>query len=373
MSRKNAAEEQGVVFVWGDDDGLFAADELAPAAPTTLLPPEETVEVPFTPPHSAPSIYRTPVETIEEDAEPEYTRTSEEEERRSRSWPRHGEQRSRWGRSARTSTDSSDEGESEYTRTSEIEEAKARARARRREQRAARFERQERQAQEAAAEAAQSENTLFSTDEGTLLSVAPPTEETPYRRVSLEKEAADSAASFETDEDGYLKKRQPSRKKPERSLMTQAVDYLSRREYARKELKKKLMFGVNSEEREAKSAEVDEVLDKLESLGYLSDARFAQAKVRFRASQMGNAKIRRELRQLGVAEEDIATAFEEIAEPEEVRAYRVWARRFSELPTDRKERERQIRYLLYRGFSMSAVERVIRGRVEPPEDQGIWD
>lgn len=75
-----------------------------------------------------------------------------------------------------------------------------------------------------------------------------------------------------------------------------------------------------------------------------------------------------ELRQSGVASEHVDAAIEEIEEPEEIRAYRLWVRRFGELPADRKERDRQIRFLMYRGFSMGAISRVLKGAVEPPDD-----
>ena len=114
--------------------------------------------------------------------------------------------------------------------------------------------------------------------------------------------------------------------------------------------------------------EVGRVLDRLEGAGYLSDARFAESRARSRARVMGDARIRRELRQCGVAGEHVDAAMDEIEEPEEVRAYRLWARRFGELPADRKERDRQIRFLMYRGFGMSAISRVLKGAVEPPDD-----
>ena len=77
---------------------------------------------------------------------------------------------------------------------------------------------------------------------------------------------------------------------------------------------------------------------------------------------MGDARIRRELRQCGVAGEHVDAAMDEIEEPEEVRAYRLWARRFGELPADRKERDRQIRFMMYRGFGMERHQQGAQGR-----------
>lgn len=149
------------------------------------------------------------------------------------------------------------------------------------------------------------------------------------------------------------------------SVFARAADALSRRDYSKKELTQKLRRGLKEDEN---PAEVEKAVKRLEDLGYLSDARFAENRARVRASSLGNARIRRELRQSGVADDNVTAAMESIAESEEIRAYRVWARRYKELPADRKERDRQIRYLLYRGFSMDSINKVLRGRVELPDE-----
>lgn len=303
MSRKNPkSEEQGVVFVWGEDGDLFVQE----TPPETE--PDEVEGIPFPSPEESPADQELPFAK-------EHVRISEEVERTS----------------------------------------KTRKRASNRREKHVGY---------------QTENEAIAS-----LLIDEPDESAPYRRVSLEEYANESASEFEADENGYLQKRkhkEPRKPKEEKSLFLRAVECLSRREYSRKELRQRLLKGLNTEEREKTLEEMEEVLDRLENLKYLSDERFAQGRVRVRSSQMGNSRIRGELRRLGVAEEDISTALEEIAEPEEIRAYRVWSKRFHELPTDRKERDRQIRYLLYRGFSMGVVDRVIRGRVEPPDGADLW-
>ena len=150
--------------------------------------------------------------------------------------------------------------------------------------------------------------------------------------------------------------------KPRRNLLTRAVDALSRREYSRRDLGRKLAADLaEGETRE----DVTEALDRLEALGLLSDARYAQACVRAGAGRLGNARLRRELRQSGVSDELIDEALESVEEPEEVRAWRMWSRRWSGLPKDWKERERMTRFLMTRGFSMSAIQKVLRGEVDP--------
>lgn len=154
--------------------------------------------------------------------------------------------------------------------------------------------------------------------------------------------------------------------KPVRNILTRAMDALSRREYSRRELGRKLLQGLlEGETRE----EISAALDKLESMGLLSDERYAEAKIRSCAGRMGDMRLKRELRMSGVSGEAIEEAMASLEEPEEVRALRIWGRRWSELPKDWKEREKMVRYLATRGFSMSAIQKVLRGEVELPEDQ----
>lgn len=155
------------------------------------------------------------------------------------------------------------------------------------------------------------------------------------------------------------------RTKPKKNLLTRAIDALSRREYSRKDLERKL--SVKLEDGETRET-LDEALNRLESLGLLSDERFAEAQVRASAGRMGDYRLRRTLRQSGVSEELINAALETVEEPEEVRALRIWRRRWSEPPKDWKEREKMTRFLMTRGFGMSAIQKVLRGDVELPED-----
>ena len=66
-------------------------------------------------------------------------------------------------------------------------------------------------------------------------------------------------------------------------------------------------------------------------------------------------------------------AMEQLDEPEELRCWRVWCRKWSELPKDWKTREKMIRYLSYRGFGMGAIQKVLRGEVELPEENADGD
>lgn len=154
--------------------------------------------------------------------------------------------------------------------------------------------------------------------------------------------------------------------RPRAPLAARAVAALARREYSRKELRRKLLRTLGEDET---PEALDRVLDGLEAKGFLSDERYAGVRARSFAPRMGDARIKRELRMKGVDEETAREAVEAIEEPEPLRAWRIWRRRYDELPKNWKEREKQLRYLAYRGFSMSAIMQVLRGEVELPEDE----
>ncbi|MBF1163582.1 MAG: regulatory protein RecX, partial [Dechloromonas agitata] len=79
-------------------------------------------------------------------------------------------------------------------------------------------------------------------------------------------------------------------------LRVRALQLLTRRDYSRAELKSKLAPHAESEE------ELDAVLDTLQNERLLSDARYAAQRVVARAGRYGNARLKQELRQKGVAD-----------------------------------------------------------------------
>ena len=140
-------------------------------------------------------------------------------------------------------------------------------------------------------------------------------------------------------------------------LRQHALACLARRDYSRAELRARLRPLA------ADDAAVDEVLDRLESERLLSDQRYANGRVATRAVRYGNVRLKHELRQHGISDDDIAAALPEGGD-EAARCRAVWARKFGCLPTDASERGRQMRFLQYRGFSGEAIRGVMRGADE---------
>ena len=132
---------------------------------------------------------------------------------------------------------------------------------------------------------------------------------------------------------------------------------LSRREYAVAELSRKLS---------AAGYERDSVQDTVAQLvadGLLSDARFTEAFVRYRAGRgYGPLRIQAELRERGVDDAVVETYLDSgdsqwLQRSEAVRSKRFGVAR----PVDFKERARQARFLQYRGFTTEQARRALDG------------
>jgi regulatory protein len=139
------------------------------------------------------------------------------------------------------------------------------------------------------------------------------------------------------------------------SLDARAVGLLARREYARAELCNRLLATG------ADRADVDAVLDRLEKLGYLSDARFADSVVRRKAGSFSKRAIAQALKDKGVADPAASDALATLDRSDElVQAQALWRRRFGHPPKDDKEKVRQVRFLLSRGYTPAIAYRVLR-------------
>lgn len=112
-------------------------------------------------------------------------------------------------------------------------------------------------------------------------------------------------------------------------------------------------------------AEVDRVLDELAALGYLSDARFASAFVAQKGASHSKRAIGASLRARGVGDDAIAGALEAREIDDQRTMVALWRRRFGKAPADEREKARQVRFLQSRGFSLSAILKLLR---DPPEE-----
>lgn len=134
---------------------------------------------------------------------------------------------------------------------------------------------------------------------------------------------------------------------------------LARREHARSELARKLAPYAESGD------EIEALLDDLTARRLLSDERYVEARISARRARFGDARLAFELRTQGVGEELVEAALA-TGEDELSRARQVWQRKFAgkQCEGDARERARQFRFLLSRGFSAETVRQVMRGDFE---------
>ena len=139
---------------------------------------------------------------------------------------------------------------------------------------------------------------------------------------------------------------------------------LARREYSRAELSQRLARkGVPRDD-------VERALDELAAQGYLSDARYAQAVVAQRSGRYGKRAIAYALREKGIAAPEASAAMAPLAATDETAdATALWQQRFGTAPANQKEKARQVRFLLSRGYGMSIALRVLRRAGAPADDE----
>ena len=138
-------------------------------------------------------------------------------------------------------------------------------------------------------------------------------------------------------------------------IYSEALSLLARREYSRKELAARLTRRGSPEDL------AQQVLRELAAAGWQSDERFASA---FAASKTergyGPLRIIAELKERGINAETIAASIRTGDPCWEEHMLQARVRHFgTRVPVDRKERARQARYLVNRGFIPERVRRAL--------------
>ncbi|MCC6379485.1 MAG: regulatory protein RecX [Burkholderiales bacterium] len=130
---------------------------------------------------------------------------------------------------------------------------------------------------------------------------------------------------------------------------------LARREYGRAELRARLLA------RGVDEAGADEALDELVRRGLLSDERYAEALVARKAGRWGRRAIAHEMKEKGVDAAAASSALAALGQRDEVEeALALWRRRYDAPPGDPREKARQLRFLLSRGYPASVAMKVLR-------------
>lgn len=144
--------------------------------------------------------------------------------------------------------------------------------------------------------------------------------------------------------------------------MHQAVSLLSRRDHSYQELKAKLL------NKGHETLVVHEVLEQLQERGYLDDTRYAQSMIRYQADRgQGPQKIRYQLQQKGLDNTLISELFamceiDWFSLAQSVREKRFGLVLKAKSPQEKfKEKTRQMRFLMTRGFDSEQVRYALSG------------
>jgi regulatory protein len=146
--------------------------------------------------------------------------------------------------------------------------------------------------------------------------------------------------------------------RPPKTLKARAIALLARREYSRVELRDKLAAGGDRDVADVDAIET--LLDELAALGFLSDARFAQSVVRQKSGGYSKRAIGATLKARGVGGEAATRALDGVDVDDFDAMVALWHRRFGTPPADDREKARQVRFLQSRGFSLSAIFKLLK-------------
>ena len=186
----------------------------------------------------------------------------------------------------------------------------------------------------------------------------------------ISSDSSFTSSSEEDDEDFVSDS--GAKKRPGLSLKARAVNLLSRREYSRAELLRKL--ATHAETPEALNA----LLDTLAKEGWQSDARVIQSVVHRRSPVHGSLRIVQELKQKGMDDQQVAEIRSQLKDSELVRASAVWNKKFGIAGGAQSPAEyaRQARFLAARGFSHDVIRTVLKTSQNsevPTSSQDILD
>jgi len=139
-----------------------------------------------------------------------------------------------------------------------------------------------------------------------------------------------------------------------KKLKSKAMYFLARREYGVQELTAKLSKYTED------SDLIDKVIKDLIVNSYLSEQRYVSSLVHSKQKKYGINKIRYILQNKQVDESLISTELDTIESQQQDSCRQIWSKKFKELPQDQNEKNKQIRFLLYRGFAMSVIMQMFK-------------
>lgn len=146
-------------------------------------------------------------------------------------------------------------------------------------------------------------------------------------------------------------------KKLDRTALRQAIlNLLGRRDYSRKEIQ------VKYQDRVEDLADLDATLDDFAERGWQSDTRFCESFLNSRCFRYGPVRLRYELINKGISEEQIEHALTALDMDWYHQATDILQRKYSALNTkDPKQKGKAYRFLAQRGFNSEHIRQALEG------------
>lgn len=141
--------------------------------------------------------------------------------------------------------------------------------------------------------------------------------------------------------------------KSQKSLRFRAMDILSRQEISRMGLKRKLAPYAESEE------ELECVLNEFSERNWQSDERYAEAYIHSKSRQHGRLRLQNALGSQGI-DANISQQLMPDRNEELQIAIAVLRKKYKQPSSDLKEKQKQARFLAYRGFDMDTITAALK-------------
>lgn len=141
----------------------------------------------------------------------------------------------------------------------------------------------------------------------------------------------------------------------DRAALRQAIlNLLGRRDYSRKEIQ------VKYQDRVENLADLDVTLDDFAERGWQSDTRFCESFLNSRCFRYGPIRLRYELSNKGITEEQIEQALAALDMDWFAQATDILQRKYSDLHTkDHKQKGKAYRFLAQRGFNSEHIRQAL--------------
>ena len=154
----------------------------------------------------------------------------------------------------------------------------------------------------------------------------------------------------------------------EQALYDYAVSFLAKKDYASGALRKILKRESDDEEL------IETVMEKLLSHHYVDDSRLIDKELQKQVNKLhGPTRIKQELRQKGLDTLLIEQAIEDLDVDWFDICQQAKEKKFSDnLPSDSKEKAKMVRYLQYRGHSMSVIMDILSSNWRGRHSTRLW-